>query len=186
MASKKLRPSPDLLFQLESTFLANGYRALTMEKLAESCNFSRRALYFYFFGSKAEAFRAVIRFRNEVAPSTSFAAGRRLWADGDHALDILAEIINIRYRDTRRFANASPHVVELNAEVFTRCIDIVQDVALIFEADLAKLILELQGGNASSQGCDGQTIGAGARQRRARRQSTPAAGRAGRPDRPLP
>jgi hypothetical protein len=34
----------------------------------------------------------------------------------------------------------------LNAEVFTRCIDIVRDVALIFEADLAKLILELQGG----------------------------------------
>jgi AcrR family transcriptional regulator len=118
MASKKLRPSPDLLLQLESTFLANGYRALTMEKLAESCNFSRRALYFY-FGSKAEAFRAVILFRNEVALSTSFAAGRRLWADGDNARDILAEIINICYGDTRRVANASPHVVELNAEVFT-------------------------------------------------------------------
>jgi AcrR family transcriptional regulator len=143
MASKKLQPSPALLFQIESTFLAHGYSALTMERLAESCNFSRRALYFY-FSSKAETFRAFILFRNEVALSTSFAAGRKRWSEGGNALEILAEIINIRYGDTRRIANASKHVVELNAEVFTRCNDIVRDVALIFEADLAKLIIEMQ------------------------------------------
>src|SRR5690348_9364448 len=76
MASKKLQPSPALLFQIETTFLAHGYKALTMEKLADACNFSRRALYFY-FSSKAEAFRAIVLFRNEVAHSTSFAAGRK-------------------------------------------------------------------------------------------------------------
>jgi AcrR family transcriptional regulator len=144
MASKKLQPSPALLFQMERTFLEHGYSALTMEKLAEACNFSRRALYFY-FSSKAEAFRAFILFRNEVALSTSFAAGRKRWSEGGNALEIIAEIINIRYGDTRRLANASKHVVELNAEVFTRCNDIVRDVALIFEADMAKLIIELQG-----------------------------------------
>jgi AcrR family transcriptional regulator len=143
MASKKLHPSPAMMFQIESTFLAQGYRALTMEMLAEACNFSRRALYFY-FSSKAEAFRAMVLFRNEVALSTSFAAGRKRWSEGGNALEILAEIINIRYGDTRRIANASKHVVELNAEVFTRCNDIVRDVALIFEADLAKLLIELQ------------------------------------------
>jgi AcrR family transcriptional regulator len=144
MASKKLQPSPALLFQMERTFLEHGYSALTMEKLAEACNFSRRALYFY-FSSKAEAFRAFILFRNEVALSTSFAAGRKRWSEGGNALEIIAEIVNIRYGDTRRLANASKHVVELNAEVFTRCNDIVRDVALTFESDLAKLIIELQG-----------------------------------------
>jgi AcrR family transcriptional regulator len=144
MASKKLQPSSALLFQMERTFLEHGYSALTMEKLAEACNFSRRALYFY-FSSKAEAFRAFILFRNEVALSTSFAAGRKRWSEGGNALEIIAEIVNIRYGDTRRLANASKHVVELNAEVFTRCNDIVRDVALTFESELAKLIIELQG-----------------------------------------
>jgi AcrR family transcriptional regulator len=143
MASKKLQPSPALLLQIETAFLAHGYRALTMEKLADACNFSRRALYFY-FSSKAEAFRATVLFRNEVALNTSFAAGRKRWSEGGNALEILAEIINIRYGDTRRMANASQHVVELNGEVFTRCNDIVKDVALLFEIDLAKLIIELQ------------------------------------------
>ena len=143
MASKKLQPSPALLFQIGATFRAYGYKALTMEKLAEACNFTRRALYFY-FSSKAEAFRAYTLFRNEVALSTSFEAGRKRWSDGGNALEILSDVINIRYGDTRRLANASKHVVELNAEVFTRCNDIVRDVALIFEADLTKLIIELQ------------------------------------------
>jgi AcrR family transcriptional regulator len=144
MASKKLQPSPALLLQIETTFLAHGYKALTMERLAEACNFTRRALYFY-FSNKAEAFRAIVLFRNEEALRTSFAAGRKRWSDGGNALEIISEIINIRYGDTRRLGNASKHVVELNAEVFTRCNDIVRDVALAFEDDLAKLVIELQG-----------------------------------------
>ncbi len=52
--------------------------------------------------------------------------------------------MNIRYVDTRRLTNASAHLVELSAEVFTRCNDIVKDVAIFFEAELAKLIVELQ------------------------------------------
>jgi AcrR family transcriptional regulator len=143
MAKKKLHPSAALMLQIENAFFAYGYSKLTMERLAHSCNFSRRALYFY-FSNKAEAFRGIVRFRNDLAMSVGFAAGRKRWSEGGNVLQILTEIINIRYGDTRRLSNASPHLVELNAEVFTRCNDIVKDVAIFFEAELAKLIVELQ------------------------------------------
>src|SRR5258708_3736021 len=84
------------------------------------------------------------RFRNDLALTTGFETGRKGWSEGSDALDILSSIINIRYGDTRRIANASPHVVELNAEIFTRCIDIVRDVAIYFETELAAFIMELR------------------------------------------
>jgi len=143
MANKHLQPTPALMLKVEAAFLAHGYQAMTMEQLAEACNFSRRALYFY-FSSKADAFRAAVRFRNDLALTTGFESGRKRWAKGADALDILSSIINIRYGDTRRIGNASPHVAELNAEVFTRCIDIVRDVATYFEAELATFIIELR------------------------------------------
>lgn len=143
MANKQLQPTPVLMLKVEAAFLAHGYHALTMEKLADACDFSRRALYFY-FSSKSDAFRATCKFRNDLALTTGFESGRKRWSEGADALDILASIINIRYGDTRRIANASPHVVELNAEVFTRCIDIVRDVAIYFEAELAAFISELR------------------------------------------
>jgi AcrR family transcriptional regulator len=144
MAKKKFQPAPALMLLVEKAFGEFGYRDLTMRALAKACDFSARALYFY-FSNKEEAFRAAVRFRNDLALTTGFAAGRTRWARGGGALNILADIINIRYGDTRRIANASPHLVELNAEVFTRCNDIVTEVALAFEADLARLITELQG-----------------------------------------
>jgi AcrR family transcriptional regulator len=143
MAKKKLRPAPALMLLVGNAFMTNGYKKLTMRALARACDFSTRALYFY-FSNKAEAFRASVRFRNDLAMSAGFAAGEKSHAAGAGALDTLAEIINVRYGDTRRIANASPHVVELNAEVFTRCNDIVTEVALSFEADLAKVIVTLQ------------------------------------------
>jgi AcrR family transcriptional regulator len=143
MANKHLQPTPVLMLKVEAAFLAHGYRAMTMEQLAEACNFSRRALYFY-FSSKSDAFRAAVRFRNDLALTTGFEIGRKRWAEGADALDILSSIINIRYGDTRRIGNASPHVVELNAEVFTQCIDIVREVAIYFETELATFIIELR------------------------------------------
>jgi AcrR family transcriptional regulator len=143
MSKKRLQPSAAMLLQMEQAFFIYGYGDLTMERLAEACNFSRRALYFY-FSSKPEVFRAIVRFRNELGLTTGFASGRKLWSEGANALEILAEIINIRYGDLRRIAHASPHLVELNSEVFRRCNDIVKDVAIYFEAELAKLVLELQ------------------------------------------
>jgi AcrR family transcriptional regulator len=127
---------------MEQALFAYGYSDLTMERLAEACNFSRRALYFY-FSSKPEVFRAIVRFRNDLGLSTGFATGRQLWSEGANALEILSEIINIRYGDLRRLVHGTPHLVELNSEVFRRCNDIVKDVALYFENELAKFILEL-------------------------------------------
>jgi AcrR family transcriptional regulator len=143
MANKQLQPTPVLMLKVEAAFLAHGYQAMTMEQLAEACNFSRRALYFY-FGSKADALRAVCRFRNDLGLTTGFETGRKRWTAGADALEILSSIINIRYGDTRRIANASPHMVELNTEIFTRCIDIVRDVAIYFETELAAFIMELR------------------------------------------
>ena len=143
MPKKKLQPTPAMLLHMEQALFTYGYGDLTMERFAEACNFSRRALYFY-FSSKPEVFRAVVRFRNDLGLTTGFAAGRKRWSEGGNALEILADIINIRYGDLRRIAHTSPHQVELNAEVFRRCTDIVRDVAIYFEGELAKLILELQ------------------------------------------
>jgi len=131
------------MLQLEKAFTTQGYGALTMRAIARACGFSTRALYFY-FSNKEEAFRAVVRFRNEVGMATGFEAGRKRREAGGDALDILSDIINVRYGDTRRIANASPHLIELNAQVFRCCTDIVTEVAVFFEAELAKVIVELQ------------------------------------------
>lgn len=144
MAKKRLQPGPDLLLRVDKAFLDHGYRRLTMLGLAEACGFTARALYYY-FANKEQAFRATVRYHNEVSLRAGFSAGRALRADGGSALDVLAGIINIRFGATRHKANASPHLVELNAEVFKRCNDIVTAVAVSFEAELAKLIAELEG-----------------------------------------
>lgn len=142
MAKRKISPPPALLLKVEKAFHDFGYRELSMLGMAKACDLSTRALYNY-FDNKEEAFRCVVQFRNDLALTTGFAAGRQQRENGGSALDILSAILNIRYGDTRRRGNASPHVIELNAEVFTRCNDIVMTVALFFEAALAKEIIEL-------------------------------------------
>ncbi|HLJ72679.1 MAG TPA: helix-turn-helix domain-containing protein [Roseiarcus sp.] len=143
--AKKLQPTLSKMLQVERAFYDHGYSELSMRGLAKACDLSTRALYYY-FSSKEEAFRATCRFRNELALNTCFAAARRRWDEGGDALDIIAELINIRYGDTRRMANASQHLVELNAETFKRCNDIITEVALHFEAALAKFIIEMEEG----------------------------------------
>src|ERR1700743_1811664 len=101
MSKRKSEPAPALMLQVEKAFTTQGYAALTMRALAKACDFSTRALYFY-FGNKEEAFRAVIRFRNELALRTGFEAGGKSGEAGGDALDILSAIINVRYGDTRR------------------------------------------------------------------------------------
>jgi AcrR family transcriptional regulator len=143
MAKTKARPSPALMQRVERAFLDHGYNELSMRGLAKACDFSTRALYHY-FSNKEEAFRASVHHQNGLALSAGFAAGRAVKANGGGALDILAEVMNIRFGETRRKANASRHIVELNAEVFKRCNDIVTTVALFFEKELAKFIGELE------------------------------------------
>jgi AcrR family transcriptional regulator len=142
-AKKRLHPSPVLLERVDNAFLGHGYGALSMLGLAKACELSARALYYY-FQNKEEAFRASVQYANDVALNAGFAAGRAQQAKGGSALDVLSEILNVRYGIVRRKANASPHVVELTSEVFKRCNDIVTAVALYFEAELATVIAELQ------------------------------------------
>jgi AcrR family transcriptional regulator len=143
MTKGKSKPSAALMQRVQKAFLDHGYSELSMRGLASACDFSARALYHY-FSSKEEAFRASVRYHNDLALAAGFARGRARLADGGTALDVLAEIMNERYGETRRKANASSHVVELNAEVFKRCNDIVTAVALYFEDELAKLVVELE------------------------------------------
>jgi AcrR family transcriptional regulator len=131
-----------LLERVDDAFLRHGYGALSMLGLAKACGLSARALYYY-FSNKEKAFRAAVQYSNDVALSAGFAAGQAKWAKGGGALDVLSEILSVRYGTVRRRAKASPHVLELTAEVFTRCNDIVTAVALYFEAELAKVIVEL-------------------------------------------
>jgi AcrR family transcriptional regulator len=144
MTKKRAQAAPAMMLRVEQAFMDFGYSGLSVIGLAKACDLTARTLYNY-FSNKEEAFRGVCRFRNELNIQRGFEAGAAVRAQGGSALDILSEIINIRYGDTRRVANASPHLIDLNAEIFKRCNDIVTEVALSFEDDLSKTIAELEG-----------------------------------------
>lgn len=114
-----------------------------MVVMARPCGFTQRALYYY-FSNKEAAFRAMIDFRNDEAIELGFAAGKAMRANGGTALDIIAEILDVRYGETRRRVMRSAHTVELNAEAFKRYRDLMIQSAISFQADLARLILDLQ------------------------------------------
>lgn len=143
MSKKMIKPGPDLLTQVNQAFLDYGYGGLSMVGLAKACGFTQRALYYY-FSNKEEAFRAVIAWRHVEDVALALEAGRSVRAKGGGALDIFATILDIRYGETRRRVTASPHTVELNAEAFKRCRDLMIKSAVSFQADLEKLVIELQ------------------------------------------
>lgn len=143
MSKKMIKPGPDLLTQVNQAFLDYGYGGLSMVGLAKACGFTQRALYYY-FSNKEEAFRAVIAWRHVEDVALALEAGRSVRAKGGGALDIFATILDIRYGETRRRVTASPHTVELNAEAFKRCRDLMIKSAVSFQADLENLVIELQ------------------------------------------
>ncbi|GAB7000561.1 hypothetical protein JCM18382A_53290 [Bradyrhizobium sp. 17-4] len=138
-----IKPGPDLLTQVNQAFLDYGYGGLSMVGLAKACGFTQRALYYY-FSNKEEAFRAVIAWRHVEDVALALEAGRSVRAKGGGALDIFATILDVRYGETRRRVTASPHTVELNAEAFRRCRDLMIKSAVSFQADLENLVIELQ------------------------------------------
>ncbi|MDB5636447.1 MAG: hypothetical protein JWP51_1355 [Bradyrhizobium sp.] len=142
-SKRMIRPGPDLLQRVNQAFLDYGYSGLSMVVMAKGCGFTQRALYYY-FNNKEDAFRAMIQYRNEQAIELGLEAGKAVRAKGGSALDILAEILDIRYGETRRRVMRSPHTVELNAEAFKRCRDNMIQSAIAFQAELEKLILDLQ------------------------------------------
>ena len=143
MAKTMIKPGRDLLQRVNQAFLDYGYSGLSMVMMARACGFTQRALYYY-FNNKEAAFRAMIDHRNEEAIKLGLEAGTAVRAKGGSALDIIAEILDIRYGDTRRRVIRSPHTVELNAEAFKRCRDLMIQSAIDFQDRLEALIVELE------------------------------------------
>jgi hypothetical protein len=86
----------------------------------------------------------MVQYRTNEAVGLGLEAGKAMRAKGGSALDIIAEILDIRYGDTRRRVIGSPHTVELNAEAFKRCRDIMIRSAVTLQAELAELIVDLE------------------------------------------
>jgi AcrR family transcriptional regulator len=143
MPKTMIKPGPDLLQRINQAFLDYGYGGLSMVTMAKACGFTQRALYYY-FSNKEDAFRAMIQYRNDEARGLGLEAGEAMRAKGGSALDIIAEILDVRYGNTRRRVAGSPHTVELNAEAFKRCRDIMIHAATAFQAELEELIVDLE------------------------------------------
>jgi len=143
MAKTMIKPGHDLLQRVNQAFLDYGYSGLSMVMMARACGFTQRALYYY-FNNKEDAFRAMINHRNEEAIKLGLEAGTAVRAKGGSALDIIAEIVDVRYGDTRRRVIRSPHTVELNAEAFKRCRDLMIESAVDFQDKLEALIVDLE------------------------------------------
>ena len=58
------KPSLEIQLDLRHAFLADGFRELSMDGIAQACGLTRRSLYFC-FSNKEEVFRAAISFLNE-------------------------------------------------------------------------------------------------------------------------
>jgi AcrR family transcriptional regulator len=142
MSKTMIKPQPDLLQRVSQAFLDYGYSGLSMVTMARACGFTQRALYYY-FSNKEDAFRAMVHYRNDEAVALARDAGKAVRAKGGSALDIIAEILDVRYGDTRRRVINSPHTVELNAEAFKRCRDDMIQSAIAFQAELEELIVDL-------------------------------------------
>jgi AcrR family transcriptional regulator len=143
MPKTMIKPGPDLLQRVNQAFLDYGYSGLSMVTMAKACGFTQRALYYY-FSNKEDAFRSMIQYRNDEAVALARDAGKAMRAKGGSALDIIAEILDIRYGNTRRRVIPSPHTVELNAEAFKRCRDNMIQSAIAFQAELEALIVDLE------------------------------------------
>ncbi|MGB3026993.1 TetR/AcrR family transcriptional regulator [Paradevosia shaoguanensis] len=131
-----------LLKRLRQAFLDHGYEQISMSALAELCGLTRRALYHH-FSNKEEAFRFVLRFDNETAIRQGVAAGRVLIEKGATPVDILTEIMDVRYGENRRRLAASPHALEINDQAFRRARDLMIEAAVVFQSQLAEILAEL-------------------------------------------
>jgi AcrR family transcriptional regulator len=143
MSKTMIKPGRDLLHRVNQAFLDHGYSGLSMVVMARACGFTQRALYYY-FSNKEQAFRAALADRNDEVVDLALQAGKAMRAKGGSALDILAEILDVRYGETRRILTRSPHTVELNAEAFKRCRDLMIQSAVAFQGELEKLIVDLE------------------------------------------
>lgn len=127
---------------LEKVFYDHGYDQLNMTGLAKACGFTRRALYHH-FSNKEDAFRYMLLWRGELNIAAGMAAGRTALEQGGSTIDIITEVMDARYGDTRRSLSLSPHALELNDQAFRRARDIMVEAATDFQTKLAELLTEL-------------------------------------------
>ena len=138
-----LKPPDALAERLRQAFLDHGYDQMTMSGLAQLCGFSRRALYHH-FSNKEEAFRRWLDVYGRESIARGLAAGRRVLEEGGSAVDVVAEVMNVRYGDARRRLSRSPHALEINDQAFRRARDIMVAAAIDFQAEVACLLVELE------------------------------------------
>lgn len=136
--------SDEILFErLRQAFLDFGYEQLTMSRLAQLCGMTRRGLYNH-FSNKDEAFRHVLRVGNVNATRDGIAAGRAVLQAGGSVADMMGEIMNVRYGETRRRLSASPHALEVNDQAFRRAGEIMMEAAAAFQQQLIGFLMELE------------------------------------------
>jgi AcrR family transcriptional regulator len=129
----------NLVSQITQAFFEHGYEKMTMSALAEHCNITRRGLYHH-FSSKEEALQAVIRLGNQRTREASISQGERLLATGADALEIVTQVLDIRYGEVRRQVAWSPYAQEINDATLRICRDVMIEAAALFQADFCRLI----------------------------------------------
>jgi AcrR family transcriptional regulator len=139
MSTKVPAPSRALLLSVREAFHRCGYKDLSMVSLADACGISRRGLYNY-FRNKDEAFRAWVRYSNEEAIRLGLSAGDQAEARGADVVDVFTAILDVRYGETRREVEGSPHKNELMATALMLCRDIIVDAAVSFQRELANRV----------------------------------------------
>jgi AcrR family transcriptional regulator len=138
-----MQPRPEMMDRVRQAFYDHGFRELSMGGLAAACGYTRRNLYNY-FNNKEDAFRALITFTNADQGQRGIEAGRALLEQNASALDVLTEILVVRYATVRQRMNRSPHALEINNEAFRLCHDIMVRSAAVFAAGVKNVIVDLQ------------------------------------------
>jgi AcrR family transcriptional regulator len=138
-----MQPSSEMMERVRTAFYAYGFRELSMGGLASACGYTRRNLYNY-FSNKESAFRTLIQHTNAEQGQRAIDAGRALLDQGASPLDVVAEILIVRYVPVRVRASKSPHAREINNEAFRLCHDIMVRSATVFTNALKNVIADLE------------------------------------------
>ena len=139
----KMQPSDEMMEHVRQAFFDHGFRELSMGGLAAACGYTRRNLYNY-FSNKEDAFRASIQHTNTYYSRLGIEAGRALLDRNASAVDVLTEILVVRYATVWQGLNASPHASEINAEAFRLCHDIMIRTVAVFANAMRSVIVELE------------------------------------------
>ena len=144
-----MQPSAEMMVRVRKAFHDYGFRELSMGTLAAACGYTRRNLYNY-FRNKEEAFRALVNFTNTERGREGLDAGRLLLEQGASAVDVVSEVLIVRYATVWRDLKKSPHVNEINDEAFRLCRDIMLRTSHVFHTGLKNIIVEFPDRNVTA------------------------------------